>query len=281
MPTKKHPLAHLIPAAEFAEDYISRVIFGVRDLALLRYAKEAERNIYLEGPTGPGKTSLVLAYAAEEKLPLVTLHCNGGLDPQSIFGVPVMDSDGKVKFVESDMTTLIRHGQGILYLDEANFMPPKLTASLHGLLDKRREITLIDKGGELVKAGEGLQIISTFNPDYEGTRPLNPAFKNRFALKVPFGYDDGVEKKLLAMPVTMEMARKLRESKRLGVIDTPVSTNMLIEFEEFCIDLGVEFAIGNFLAAFSAAEHSAVRDAVEMLKGRIVAEAAEMEAALD
>lgn len=276
----KHPLAHLIPPKEFADEYVSRVINGVRDLALMRYAREAGRNLMLFGPTGSAKTSLILAFAAEEQIPVVTIQCADGLDPTSFWGQPAMDEGGKVFFQYSEVTELLKAGNGVLYLDEPNFMPPKITGAFHSVLDKRRQATLIDNKNEVIHMADGVLVTAAYNPEYEGTRPLYPAFKNRFSLKVNFDYDPNVEKKLFAMPVTIELARKLRDAHRNGVIDTPIPTNMFMEFEEFCIDLGADFAIENMLSTFNAAELSAVRELVELHRARITAEVSKMEESL-
>jgi len=276
MPTKKKSLLdHLIPPKEFEDDYVSRVINGIRDYDLLAYARETSRNVMLYGPTGPGKTSLILAYCARNKLPLVTLACNGALDPSTVFGNPVMDENGRVTFQESDVVKVVREG-GVLYLDEINFMPPKIAAAFHGLLDKRRQLTLVDKGGELVVADPGLQIVAAYNPEYVGTRPLNPAFANRFPLKIRFDYDPKVEKKLVAAKTLVTLAQKLREAHKQGVIETPVSTNMLVEFEDFAMDLGYKFAVENFLAAFNDVERPAVASVIELMSLELTAEISEM-----
>lgn len=267
-----HPLAELIPdMAFFAGDrernmspYISRNIRGIRDLDLLKYAQEVRKNVLLFGDTGPGKTAMVMAFAAVEQLPLVTIPCNGGIDPNSFWGSYVFDeATGQPKWQESDVTAVIRHG-GVLYLDEPNFMPPKTAASFHPLLDARRMVTIMERGNQRILAHEQTFIVGSYNPDYEGTRPLNKAFRNRFKIKVLIDYSDEVEAKLVMMPVVLEIAQKMRAARKNGDLDTPCSTNMLVEFEELAVDLGLEFATENFIAAFEADERDAVKTVFEM-----------------
>jgi hypothetical protein len=171
---------------------------------------------------------------------------------------------------------VIRHG-GILYVDEFNFLPAKVAATFHGLLDKRRQVTILDKGNEVVQAHPDLQVIVAFNPEYEGTRPLNAATKNRFKLKLRFDYDRKVEEQLVYLPVMLDVAAKLRASNKAGDLETPVSTNMLIEFEELAVDLGYDFAVENFLNAFHEDERSSVANIMELHSAAIRDQLAEME----
>lgn len=260
-----HPLADLIPDEAFAKSYVSRVIRGVRDLDLLKYAQEVQKNVLLFGDTGPGKTAMVMAYCAAERLPLVTIACNGGIDPNSFWGGLVPDEEtGLIKWQWSDPALIVQHGRGVLYLDEPNFMPPKTAASFHPLLDARRMVTVMERGNQRIKAGPDLLVVGSYNPDYEGTRPLNKAFKNRFKIKLPIDYSYEVESVLVCMPVVLEIANSLRESRKAGDLETPTSTNMLMEFEELAADLGLEFATENFVAAFEASERDAVRAVLEL-----------------
>lgn len=284
MPTKKAStsnavkhLVHRIPADMFREEYVARKIEGVWDTDLLTYAQEANINVLLSGPTGPGKTSLVLAYAAAKQQPLITVQCNGAVDPNTFWGGLAFDEDGNLKgWQDSEITEVIRNG-GVLYLDEVNFLPPKVAAVFHGLLDKRRQIVIPEKGNEVVHAHEDLLVVAAYNPDYEGTKPLNAAFKNRFKIKVTFDYDREVEKELICVPIMLDLAKKLRDAHRSGELDTPTSTNMLIEFEELAVDLGYPFAVGNFLNAFHAEERKAVSEVFDLHEKQIRAEVAEME----
>lgn len=275
-----HGLSHLVPDALFAQEYVSRKIAGIRDLDLLRYAKEARNNVLLFGPTGPGKTSAILAYCATDQIPLVTVQCHGAVDPNTFWGGLVIDQEtGALKgWQDSEVTEVIRHG-GVLYLDEVNFLPAKVAATFHGLLDKRRQITILDKGNEVIKAHPNLQIVVSYNPDYEGTRPLNAAFKNRFKMKLFFDYDAAIEAQLLCLPVMQDVAAKLRAAHRSGDLETPISTNMLIDFEELAIDLGKDFAISNFLNAFGEDERQAVAEVLDLHAETIAAQLAQMEAA--
>ena len=271
------PLAHLVPEAAFAQDYISRKIGSVKDLDLLKYAKAAHKNTLVFGPTGPGKTSWVLAYGAKYSIPVVTIQCNGALDPNTFWGGIAFGQDGSILgWQDSEITQVIEHG-GIIYLDEVNFLPAKVSAVFHGLLDKRRQITIPELGNKVIKAHPDLQVIASYNPDYEGTKPLNAAFKNRFPVKVKFDYDEAVEKELLGLPVMQDIARKLRAAHVNGDLETPISTNMLIEFEELAVDLGYGFAVQNFLNAFAEEERQAVSETFELHSAEVKAQVKEME----
>lgn len=260
----EHPLKDRVPSKDFKSEYVSRFFEDIRDLDLLRYAHEVQKPTLLFGDTGPGKTAMVMAYAAEFDLPLVTVNCNGGIDPNSFWGATIFDHGQQAPvWQDSEVTEVIQHG-GVLYLDEVNFMPPKTSAVFHPLMDARRFVTIIEQGNRIVHGSPELFVIGAYNPGYEGTRPLNPAFKNRFKMKLEIDYDINVESKLVCMPVILELAKKLREARALGTITTPTSTNMLIEFEEFAADLGLQFAINNFLAAFAPEERDAVRTVIEL-----------------
>ena len=267
-------LAHLVPDIKFAEEYFSRKIEGILDMDVLRYAKAATQqgttsNVMLFGPTGPGKTSLILAYAAKDKLPLVTVQCHGAVDPATFWGGLVMDPiTNHYAWQDSEVTQVIKHG-GVLYFDEVNFLPAKVAAVLQSLLDKRRQITILEKGNEVIEAHPDLQIVTAYNPDYEGTKPLNAAFKNRFRIKVRFDYDPEVEAELLCVPIMQELAAKLRLAHKAGDLETPVSTNMLIEFEVLAIDLSYAFAVTNFLNAFTDDERQPVSEAFDLYAERI------------
>ena len=269
MATKKHILADLIPEKDpFAPkedggEYINRLIHGVVDMELLRYAHLTGQHTMLFGDTGPGKTSMVQAYAAKYNIPLVTVMCNGGVDPNAFWGQPVPDAEQGFRIQDADTLQVVEHG-GILYLDELNFLPAKHGAALNSLLDKRKMVTILEQGNRRVMGHDDLFVICSFNPDYEGTKPLNPALKNRFKLKLPIDYDVDVEKHLVCMPVVQEIAQQLRARRAAGDIETPVSTNMLMEFEQFCLDLDLDFATENFAAAFAVDEREAVMDVFEL-----------------
>lgn len=268
MAPRKHPLHDLIPEQRYAPqadggDYVSRTIHGVLDMDMMEYANDVGMNVMIYGDTGPGKTSCVQAYAAKQGLPLVTVMCNGGVDPNTFWVYPVPDPEEGFKMIPTDVLQVIKHG-GVLYLDELNFLPPKTTASFNSVLDGRRYVNVMELGNQRIHAHEDLLIVASFNPKYQGTRPLNEALMNRFGIKLEFDYDAKVERALVCMPVVLEIASKLRHARSQGTLVTPVSTNMLIEFEVHTLNVGLGFAIDNFCAAFQPEERPAVKDVFEL-----------------
>lgn len=271
-----HPLADLVPPKWFSEEYIPRKYKSsegeVRDVDLLAKAKKMKKNTLIFGPTGPGKTSCVFAYAAEFEIPLYSVSCNGAIEPRQLFGswVPT-EQAGVYKWEDGVVTKLMRYG-GLFFINEINFMPPRVAASLYSVTDKRRTLTLLEHHNEVIVAHEDFQVIADYNPDYEGTRPLNEALKNRFAVKMFFDYDPVIEKELIAGETLLVLASLLRESHKVGEISTPISTNMLMEFEDISMDIGFDFAVENFLNAFSLDERPAVMEVMTLHRASLEAD---------
>lgn len=278
VPVSDSPLAHLIPVGKFGSGYINRKVAGsVLDFDVLDAARRTKKNVLIEGPTGSAKTSLVFAYAARESLPIVTVACNGAVDLRALLGGWVPSTGGEFTYAAGDIFEVVRHG-GILYLDEVNFLPPKIAAVLYGLLDGRRTLYLPEAAGSevptVVEAHEDFFVVASLNPGYLGTRPLNPAFRNRFTVKLDWGYNDEVEAKLIKSASLRELAVRLRERVTAGDLTTPVPTNVLMDFEEIVGELGFEFAAENFTNNFDVTERPVVVEVLAIYRDRIVSELA-------
>lgn len=268
-----------VPDKAIGDTYKGRKLpGGVWDFDLAEIATYQAANVLLMGDTGSGKTLFGMAFAAKTRRHYYSLPCDVSIDPSAIFGkmVPTEEA-GKFRWQDGPATQIVRHG-GILNLSEVNMMLPKIAASLYPLLDHRRYIPLLANNGEIVRAHrcdeecaprgiacpKALLIIADMNPNYRGTQKLNAAFANRFKYKVDWGYNGDVEDKLIVSSTVREIASQLRVAT--NVVLTPVSTNMLIDFEQTAQDdeLGLDFAIANFVASFDPSERAAVEEVIKL-----------------
>jgi hypothetical protein len=252
-----------VPPKHLADRYIHRNVLGnTEDFKAFDYARANHINVLIYGPTGPGKTTAVEAWAAERNLRMATVSGNAALEPSHLFGKFISDGRGGFCWVDGPVTDVVRNG-GVLLLDEFNFISPKIYTVIYPLTDSRRTITLLDHMGEVIEAHKDLTIFATMNPDYVGTSPLNFAMRNRFDMQIPWDYDEKVESKLVKSKALQTMIKQLRDEGAKGSYETPISTNMLMEFSEFVRDLGYEFAVENFIAHFGSDEQPSIRLVVQ------------------
>ena len=268
-------IKHLVPSNEFIDTYVSRDVHGgKRDLDVLAAAHEEGFNVLLKGPTGSAKTSFVYAYAASIGKPVVNIACNGAIDMRALLGGWVPTADGSFRFEPGELPLAVEQG-GIILLNEVNFMPPKIAAVLYGLLDRRRTLYLPDAAGSdyptTIVAHPETFVVADFNPGYRGTRPLNEAFENRFAVHLNWDYEDAVESQLVTSASLLEMAVSLRERVLTGELSTAIPTNSLMEFEAMATNgsLGYEFAAHNFTGRFSKLEQPVVSEVLAVYRLRI------------
>lgn len=273
------------PDATLAKEYVSRKFSGVKDTdLLLKVWRDTDRrgyrrNVLLVGDTQAGKTMLVQVLAiltAKEMglpkpLPVFTISGSAGVSDMDLLGQSVahIGSDGVERLVYlNGIVELASKVPCILYLDEINMMPERVTSTLHPVCDDRRSFLnrakAVELGGEFLmdetKMNPGCWIIGTMNPPgYRGTSPLNEAFANRFTVQLPWGYDKDVETRLVGSASLLLLGDALREARRLNSITQPVGTKMLMDTKAFIGLFGVDVAMDMFYGFFSDRDRAKVQ----------------------
>lgn len=209
-------------------EYISRKVMGTTDLKLLEGLYTDKSPTLIIGETGCGKTHAIREFTKQHGLPYKRLNLNGGTSTEDLLGQFVPNGDGTFEWVDGWLTKFAREG-GVLVLDEINGCNSEITFALHSITDDERTLTLTQRNGELIEAHKDLWIVATMNQDYEGTKPLNLALKDRFEV-ILWDYDDNVEKKLNVPEDVLEIAGQLREMYKKHEISYPISTRSLIGF---------------------------------------------------
>lgn len=270
-------VASLIPDARLADGYVHRdPLPGVYDFDMLDAAVRMRHNVLLEGPTGSSKTTMFRAYAAARQLPLAIVECSANMDPKSVLGRRDIDrATGLPIWLDAPHTVVVRYGGVVLY-DEVNMAHPRVTAAFHGVTSVMRRLDL-QENGEVIRAGHGgigeaqpILIGAAINPtSYRGTSQMNEAFRNRFPLPIKWPYLREVEEAMGISATLLDIAWNARD---LAEVQSPVSTNMLIEFERHVHAFGVDAAIEIFANHFNDDEVGPVRRALEAHSVEILAE---------
>jgi len=261
-----------VPDSKWAEMYLNRKMFGKTDFELLDVVKENKHNLLIRGHAGSGKTVCVMAWASSRGYKYYNVSANVGLEPSHLFGMWIpTEQAGVFRWQDGPVTTLVREG-GVLLLNEIDFMPERITTVLFGLLDDRREIQLLENGGEVIKAHPDLVVIGDHNPNYRGARPMNQAWKDRFQHKWEFEYDKAIERKLIPSPALLEVATKLRANADKGELDTPISTRSLVAFCNNVKNIGLDYAIDNYVNGFLDDEREGVKVVMQTAKHGIGAD---------
>ena len=249
-----------VPDKAFSKAYINRkVVGGLTDFEIMDFAMKSNKNVLIEGHAGSGKTAMVQAYASARGFRYFNVACHIGLEASHLIGRWIPTPDGHFRWQDGAVTEIVRNG-GVLLFNEINFAPERFLTFIFSLLDYRREIQLMENGGEVIKAHPDLLIVADMNPDYRGTRPLNQALADRFPERLVFPYDNAIEQKLLGSKALLDMANQLRTEFDKGTISTPISTRNLVAFADNAKALGMEFATYCYINSFEGdEERSAVR----------------------
>ena len=260
------------PDPKWATQYINRKIDGITDWDYYDKALAESRNVLIEGGAGSGKTISVQAYASARGMRYFNVSNSNGIEPSQLFGGWVVREDGNgYKWQDGAVTQLVRHG-GVLLLNEVNFLPARVSTVLFSLLDYRREIQLLEHGGEVIKAHKDLLIVADMNAGYKGTQALNQAFNDRFGIKLEFPYDKGIESKIVGNKALLSLADKLRDQYESEEISTPISTRSLVDFITNANTFNLDFAITSFVNGFDKEERGGVRLTCETVKNNIASD---------
>lgn len=148
---------------------------------------DASDPLYVYGPTGAGKTSLVKQIAARLNYPVFEVTGHGRLEFQDLVGHLTL-RDGAMRYEDGPLTLAMRYG-GLLLFNELDLTSPDVAAGLNGILDGS-PLCLCENGGELVTPHPMFRFCATANTNgstdesglYQGTTAQNLAFMDRFVV---------------------------------------------------------------------------------------------------
>ena len=189
------------PHIPLRKPYVFRAAL-LRDI--LAYLHDAGGDgMFLSGPTGSGKTSLVTQVAGRLNWPVHSVTCHGRMELQALVGQFVIDQ-GETVFVHGPLAVAARDGH-ILILNESDLMDPAELAGLNDILEGQ-PLVIPEHGGEVIKPHPQFRVFATGNSTgagdgsglYQGILRQNLAFMDRFRV-VHVGYPEpAVEKAVVA-----------------------------------------------------------------------------------
>lgn len=141
--------------------------------------------VYVYGPTGNGKSTMIEQVCANLKRPVIRVNLNQMTDEDQLIGSKTLE-DGNIKIVEGPMLIGMRYGIPVI-LDELDAGHSNLLLALNPILESRPYYFKLKN--EIIKPASGFNIFATANTKgkgsddgrYIGTNVLNEAFLERFA----------------------------------------------------------------------------------------------------
>lgn len=214
--------------------------------------------LYIFGPTGSGKTSLVKELAARINYPVFEVTGHGRLEFPDLVG-HLSVRDGQMVFQYGPLSLAMKYG-GLFLLNEIDLLDPSTAAGLNSVLDGS-PLCIPENGGEIIRPNEMFRFAATANSNgasdetglYQGVLRQNLAFLDRFIL-CEVGYPAPERESELLARLIPELPADLRnkmveyagEVRRLfigqsnpnpsgNVLDVTFSTRTLIRWARLTI----------------------------------------------
>ena len=171
--------------------------------------------LYLCGPTGCGKTSLVCQAAARLHWPVQMIPVHGRLELDDMLGQKVLDN-GSTPFLYGALSIAVRDGH-ILILDEMDIADPSELAGLYDLLDGA-PLVLAQNGGEIIPVHPRFRFVATGNSAgsgdgsglYQGVLRQSLAWLDRFRC-IDVDYPDEITELSILEQIVPDLPVLVRE----------------------------------------------------------------------
>jgi len=229
---------------------------------LIGSAIRKNRHVLLVGGAGTGKSSAVMETAALTNHKMLRINLTGQTTTSDLIGHHAANN-GSTYWVDGVLPLAMRMGAWLL-IDEIDMGDPEILASLHMVLEEGGYLLLKENNNEVVRPAEGFRILATANSlglhdecgNYSGTRAMNAALLNRFAVLRVTAATESVETRILASrgihtevaELVVKAGTAVRKLIEAGTVTGVWSVRNLLDFAEFSMDLG-NFEEGFMMAA--------------------------------
>ena len=199
--------------------------------------------LWISGPTGSGKTEMVVQLAAGLNAPCIIITGRRDAEPADVFGKTQL-INGSTVFVPGPVVKAYAEG-GVILIDEIESFPPEVGLALHRMLEKK---CLFLEDGSIVNPSPRAILIATANTRgdgdggdaYTGTSVFNLATLNRFEKWLVTYPSADVEERIVAshlpkleavtITAMVKTAQDIRVSYQQGGCPGPISIRDLIRW---------------------------------------------------
>lgn len=143
--------------------------------SIMALALDHNKHVAIAGPPGPGKSTAPEEYFIRKGKPFVVVNGDGGMRRRDLEGTKEID-EAKSFFQAAEFANMAIHG-GACVLNEVNAAEADAIMIINGVIETPHKITV---NGTTYNTHPDFQLVVTYNPGLPGTKPLNPAFKDRF-----------------------------------------------------------------------------------------------------
>jgi cobaltochelatase CobS len=171
------------PYVPVQQDYVFRKD-ALRDVLAFLQAPCGD-SLFITGPTGCGKSSLVRQIAARLNWPVQDVNCHGRTELSDLVGHHTL-VQGQMRYVHGPVAVAVEQGH-LLILNESDLVDPGELAGLNSIMDGA-PLVIPENGGEVIKPHPSFRLICTGNSAgqgdgsglYQGIMQQNLAFMDRF-----------------------------------------------------------------------------------------------------
>ncbi len=208
--SKHEMIPRINPNYVFRKDILSDMLAWIRGAA-------GDDPLYLVGPTGTGKSSVVEQVAARLKIPLYVVSCHEHMEIPEFFGRFVI-RNGNMEWADGPYLQGLKDAEGAwVLLDEVDTLEPGTFIGLNALNEGRR-MTIPETGEVVDPLKNGAKIICAGNTAgngdstglYQSTKRHNLASMGRFMM-VEIGYPEPAEESLVLEKAVPEVPSAIRE----------------------------------------------------------------------